>query len=117
MARRIPGTVAWGDSASMRPGDEVVAIGTPYGEFNNTVSDGMIGAVDGDLNSGSGYSLPNLIQHDAAIYPGNSGGPLEHAGPGGRYQRCQGLRRCQQPVHGRGIQLRHRVERCEGDRR
>ncbi|MEZ4530157.1 MAG: trypsin-like peptidase domain-containing protein [Thermomicrobiales bacterium] len=72
----VPGTVAWGDSAAMRPGDEVVAIGTPYGEFNNTVSDGMIGAVDGDLNSGGGYSLPNLIQHDAAIYPGNSGGPL-----------------------------------------
>lgn len=72
----VPGTVAWGDSSQMRPGDEVVAIGTPYGQFNNTVSDGMIGAVDGDLNSGGGYSLPNLIQHDAAIYPGNSGGPL-----------------------------------------
>ncbi len=72
----VPATVAWGDSSTMRPGDEVVAIGTPYGEFNNTVSDGMIGAVDGDLNSGGGYSLPNLIQHDAAIYPGNSGGPL-----------------------------------------
>ena len=72
----VPATVAWGDSSQMRPGDEVVAIGTPYGEFNNTVSDGMIGAVDGDLNSGGGYSLPNLIQHDAAIYPGNSGGPL-----------------------------------------
>ena len=72
----VPATVAWGDSSAMRPGDEVVAIGTPYGEFNNTVSDGMIGAVDGDLNSGGGYSLPNLIQHDAAIYPGNSGGPL-----------------------------------------
>jgi 2-alkenal reductase len=72
----VPGVAQWGDSATMRPGDEVVAIGTPYGEFNNTVSDGMIGAVDGDLNSGGGYSLPNLIQHDAAIYPGNSGGPL-----------------------------------------
>ncbi len=72
----VPGTVAWGDSKQMRPGDDVVAIGTPYGEFNNTVSDGMIGAVDSDLNSGGGYSLPNLIQHDAAIYPGNSGGPL-----------------------------------------
>ena len=72
----VPGVVQWGDSSTMRPGDEVVAIGTPYGEFNNTVSDGMIGAVDGDLNSGGGYSLPNLIQHNAAIYPGNSGGPL-----------------------------------------
>ncbi len=72
----VPATVGWGDSSQMRPGDEVVAIGTPYGQFNNTVSDGMIGAVNGDLNSGGGYSLPNLIQHDAAIYPGNSGGPL-----------------------------------------
>ena len=72
----VPATADWGDSATMRPGDDVVAIGTPYGEFNNTVSDGMVGAVDGDLNSGGGYSLPNLIQHDAAIYPGNSGGPL-----------------------------------------
>jgi S1-C subfamily serine protease len=72
----VPGTVSWGDSSTMRPGDEVIAIGTPYGEFNNTVSDGMIGAMDGDLDSGGGYSLPNLIQHDAAIYPGNSGGPL-----------------------------------------
>jgi 2-alkenal reductase len=72
----VPATVSWGDSSQMRPGDEVVAIGTPYGEVNNTVRDGMIGAVDGDLNSGGGYSLPNLIQHDAAIYPGNSGGPL-----------------------------------------
>jgi S1-C subfamily serine protease len=72
----VPGTVSWGDSSTMRPGDEVIAIGTPYGEFNNTVSDGMIGAIDGDLDSGGGYSLPNLIQHDAAIYPGNSGGPL-----------------------------------------
>lgn len=72
----VPGTVSWGDSRQMRPGEEVVAIGTPYGQFNNTVSDGMIGAVDGDLNSGGGYSLPNLIQHNAAIYPGNSGGPL-----------------------------------------
>lgn len=72
----VPATVSWGDSSQMRPGDEVVAIGTPYGQFNNTVSDGMIGAVDGDLDSGGGYSLPNLIQHDAAIYPGNSGGPL-----------------------------------------
>ena len=72
----VPGKVSWGDSSTMRPGDEVVAIGTPYGEFNNTVSDGMIGAVDSELNSGGGYSLPNLIQHNAPIYPGNSGGPL-----------------------------------------
>lgn len=73
---KVPGTVSWGDSSQMRPGDEVIAIGTPYGQFNNTVSDGMIGAVDGDLDGGSGFSLPNLIQHNAAIYPGNSGGPL-----------------------------------------
>jgi serine protease Do len=72
----VPDTVSFGDSDTVRPGDEVIAIGTPYGEFNNTVSEGMVGAVDRGLNSGGGYSLPNLIQHDAEIYPGNSGGPL-----------------------------------------
>jgi len=88
---KVPGTVSWGDSSQMRPGDEVVAIGTPYGEFNNTVSDGMIGAVDGDLNSGGGYSLPNLIQHDAAIYPQLWRSAPEHGWPGDRHQRCESV--------------------------
>lgn len=67
----VPGTVAFGDSDAVRPGERVVAIGSTLGEFTNTVSDGTVGAIDRELGSTS-----NLIQHDAEIYPGNSGGPL-----------------------------------------
>ncbi|MBU0629821.1 MAG: trypsin-like peptidase domain-containing protein [Candidatus Margulisbacteria bacterium] len=61
-----------GDSASLRPGEWVIAIGNPYG-FSNSVTAGIIsatGRVLGDLGK------KNLIQIDAAINPGNSGGPL-----------------------------------------
>jgi 2-alkenal reductase len=75
----VPATVTFGDSDLVQPGDAVVAIGTPYGEFENTVTAGIVNAVDRGLDSGVGYSLPNLIQHDADIYPGNSGGPLLNA--------------------------------------
>ena len=67
----VPGTVAFGDSDAVRPGERVVAIGSSLGEFTNTVSDGTVGAVDREFGPAS-----NLIQHDAEIYPGNSGGPL-----------------------------------------
>ena len=72
----LPGVSAVGDSAAVRPGDEVVAIGSPLGEFTNSVSDGNIGGLDRSLDVGDGTSLDNLIQHDAEISPGNSGGPL-----------------------------------------
>lgn len=74
--QQVPGILAFGDSDTVRAGDEVIALGTPYGEFNNTVTDGMVGAVERTLDSGTGTVLPNLIQHGAPIYPGNSGGPL-----------------------------------------
>ena len=74
--QKVPGTVKFGDSSTMKVGDTVIAIGTPYGEYANTVTAGIINATDRSLDTGEGYSLPNLIQHDAAIYPGNSGGPL-----------------------------------------
>jgi len=73
---KVPGTVSFGDSSKMKVGDTVIAIGTPYGEYANTVTAGIINATDRSLDTGAGYSLPNLIQHDAEIYPGNSGGPL-----------------------------------------
>ncbi|MDP9365075.1 MAG: S1C family serine protease [Chloroflexota bacterium] len=69
--QEVPGTVAFGDSDAVRPGDRVVAIGSSLGEFTNTVSDGTVGAVGREL-----ANFQNLIQHDAEIYPGNSGGPL-----------------------------------------
>jgi 2-alkenal reductase len=69
--REVPGILAFGDSDAVRAGEDVVAIGSSLGEFTNTVSRGIVGNVDRSLGG-----LPNLIQHDAPIYPGNSGGPL-----------------------------------------
>jgi serine protease Do len=74
--QEVPGVLSFGDSNTVRAGDQVVAIGTPYGEYANTVSTGSVGAVDRALDTGEGYALPNLIQHSAPIYEGNSGGPL-----------------------------------------
>ncbi len=72
----VPGVSKVGESSTLRPGDEVVAIGSPLGEFTNSVSNGNIGGIDRSLDVGNGTSLDNLIQHDAEISPGNSGGPL-----------------------------------------
>lgn len=73
----VPGVVTLGSSDSVRPGETVVAIGSALGELTNTVSDGTVGAVDRAITAEGGASrLGNLIQHDAEIYSGNSGGPL-----------------------------------------
>jgi 2-alkenal reductase len=72
----LPPAATVGDSSSVRAGDEVIAIGTPLGQFANTVTVGYVGATDRSLNTGVGYSLRHLIQHDASLSPGNSGGPL-----------------------------------------
>jgi S1-C subfamily serine protease len=74
--QKVPGTVSFGDSSTVRAGDTVIAIGSPFGEFNNTVTAGIVNATDRSLDTGYGFELPNLVQHDAEIYPGNSGGPL-----------------------------------------
>jgi len=69
--QQVPGTLSFGDSDAVRAGDDVIAIGSSLGEFTNTVSTGIVGALDRSLGS-----FGNLIQHDAEIYQGNSGGPL-----------------------------------------
>ena len=74
--QELPPAAPIGDSSLVRAGDEVVAIGTPLGQFANTVSVGHVGATDRALDTGTGYWLQNLIQHDASLSPGNSGGPL-----------------------------------------
>lgn len=79
LGEAVPGTVPFGDSDLVQAGDPVIAIGTPYGEYANTVTSGMVNAIERGLDSGGGYDLPNLLQHDADIYPGNSGGPLLNA--------------------------------------
>lgn len=75
----VPAVVGFGDSDALRPGDAVLAIGSPLGQFSNTVTQGIVsGTGRDDLGSDSNFcrSYANLIQHDAAINPGNSGGPL-----------------------------------------
>ena len=64
-----------GDSDRLEPGAPAVAIGNPFG-FANTVTVGVISALDRELPAPGGFPLENLIQTDAAINPGNSGGPL-----------------------------------------
>lgn len=81
-ASNLP-TVSLADSGSVKVGQRVVAIGNALGQFQNTVTEGVISGMgrpvtagDSSGMTGSVESLQNLFQTDAAINPGNSGGPL-----------------------------------------
>ncbi|MDX2776230.1 trypsin-like peptidase domain-containing protein [Streptomyces caniscabiei] len=68
-----------GDSTSVRVGQKVIAIGNSLGQYENTVTSGIISGTNRQVSAQSGASvetLTDLIQTDAAINPGNSGGPL-----------------------------------------
>jgi serine protease Do len=68
-------TAPIGDSSTIQVGQTAIAIGSPLGQFTDSVTSGIISAVGRDIPV-EGTTLTNLIQTDTAINPGNSGGPL-----------------------------------------
>ncbi len=72
----MPGVAYWGNSDALKPGETVIAIGSPLGAFMNTVTVGVVSATGRSIETDRNYKLEGLIQTDAAINQGNSGGPL-----------------------------------------
>jgi serine protease Do len=72
----IPAVAQLGNSDALKPGETVIAIGSPLGDFKNTVTVGVVSATGRRLDSRRGYFIEDMIQTDAAINQGNSGGPL-----------------------------------------
>ncbi len=73
---KVPAVVSLGNSDLLQPGESVIAIGSPLGNFKNTVTVGVVSATGRSIETGRGYTVEDLIQTDAAINQGNSGGPL-----------------------------------------
>ena len=73
---RVTAVAQLGNSDVLKPGESVIAIGSPLGDFKNTVTVGVVSATGRSIDTGNGYQIDNLIQTDAAINQGNSGGPL-----------------------------------------
>lgn len=76
-AKNVKTIASFGNSNSIVPGQDVLAIGSPMGsEYANTVTKGIISAKDRTLKAGTDGTLTSVIQTDAAINSGNSSGPL-----------------------------------------
>ena len=70
--------LTFGDSSALQVGDSVVAIGSPFG-LPNTLTAGIVSALQRTIQAPNQFTIPNAVQTDAAINPGNSGGPLINA--------------------------------------
>jgi putative serine protease PepD len=64
-----------GDSDALHPGDQAIAIGSPFG-LEGTVTEGIVSALGRTIQAPNGFPIADAVQTDAAINPGNSGGPL-----------------------------------------
>ena len=73
---KVPAVATLGNSELLKSGESVIAIGSPLGNFKNTVTVGVVSATGRSIDTGQGYQIEDLIQTDAAINQGNSGGPL-----------------------------------------
>ncbi len=72
----VPSVAVLGNSDLLNSGESVIAIGSPLGDFKNTVTVGVVSGTGRSIDTGQGYQVEGLIQTDAAINQGNSGGPL-----------------------------------------
>ena len=103
----VPAVAPVGDSSALQPGEQVLAIGSPLGNFRNTVTAGIVSAVN---RSVPGSQMEGLIQTDAAINSGNSGGPLvnlqgEVVGINTLVVRGDGVSSSAAPVEGLGFSI------------
>jgi 2-alkenal reductase len=73
---KLPGVAEFGNSDELKAGEAVIAIGSPLGDFKNTVTVGVVSATGRSIDTAQGYQMEDMIQTDAAINHGNSGGPL-----------------------------------------
>jgi 2-alkenal reductase len=74
--RTLPAVATLGNSDDLKPGETVIAIGSALGNFANTVTVGVISGLNRTLQTDQNVNMENMIQTDAAINHGNSGGPL-----------------------------------------
>ncbi len=72
----VPANAPLGNSENLRVGESVIAIGSALGDFRNTVTVGVVSGLHRTLTNDSGVNMTEMIQTDAAINHGNSGGPL-----------------------------------------
>lgn len=105
-AKYVTATADFGDSSTLRPGDQVYAIGNPLGlDLSRTVTQGIVSAINRNIaiTTSAGNWDTNVIQTDAAINPGNSGGALIN--PQGQVIGINSLKISENGVEGLGFAI------------